>query len=57
METDMLSSRKPFINKNFVRKVSSRMDLSFSKTNYVKNIDIDEIEEKLKYNRIKNKEG
>lgn len=53
----MLSSRKPFINKNFVRKVSSRMDLSFSKTNYVKNIDIDEIEEKLKYNRIKNKEG
>ena len=57
METDMLSSRKPFINNNFVRKVSSRMDLSFSKTNYVKNIDIDEIEEKLKYNRIKNKEG
>ena len=53
----MLSSRRPLVSKNFVRKFSERLDLSFSKTNYVKNVEIDGIEEKIKYSRIKNKEA
>ena len=57
METDMLSSRKLLVKKNFVRKYSQRLDLSFSKVNYSKNVEIDGIEEKIKYSRIKNKEG
>ena len=57
METDMLSSRRPLVSKNFVRKFSERLDLSFSKTNYIKNVEIDGIEEKIKYSRIKNKEA